>query len=282
MKQWMFKDRKLVVATMHGKEDVIAPLLKEALGVCIVAATDFDTDAFGTFTGERERLDDPLTTARNKCRAAASRYRCSLAIASEGSFGPHPAMYVAAADDEILVLLDLEHDLEFKVRHISTETNFNGKLLSSWQEVEQFAKDVLFPSHGLVARKAPYDTDALVKGIRSWKHLHRVAHEFLDAHQQVFIETDMRAMHNPTRMKVIEQATRKLIRTIERLCPVCQTPGFDIIDLKEGLPCELCGSPTRSTLAYILVCQRCHYREEQQYPHNKTHESPMYCDWCNP
>ena len=60
----MFEGRKLLIATKHSKERVIAPILEEKLGVTCVVPTDFDTDLLGTFTGEIERKSDALTTAR--------------------------------------------------------------------------------------------------------------------------------------------------------------------------------------------------------------------------
>ncbi len=59
----MFNNRKLVIATKHEKQIVIAPLLEKELGVRCVVAKNFDTDVLGTFTGEVERKDDPITTA---------------------------------------------------------------------------------------------------------------------------------------------------------------------------------------------------------------------------
>lgn len=56
----MFTDRKLVIATKHSKETVIAPVLESGCGVKCIVPDDFDTDQLGTFSGEIERQDDPL------------------------------------------------------------------------------------------------------------------------------------------------------------------------------------------------------------------------------
>lgn len=96
------------------------------------------------------------------------------------------------------------------------------------------------------------------------------------------METDMRAMFNPTRMKVIETATHKLVDKIKSCCPQCNTPGFGITDRKEGLPCSLCGSPTHSTLCYLYTCQHCGFIKEEMYPNHKTAEDPGCCALCNP
>lgn len=92
----------------------------------------------------------------------------------------------------------------------------------------------------------------------------------------------MRAMYNPTRMAVIEKAAQKLADKINSNCPQCSHPGFSVTEVKPGLPCNLCGSTTRSTLSYIFTCQKCSFNKEQMYPHNKTLEDPMFCDYCNP
>ena len=60
----MFKGRKLLIATMHKKEMAIAPILEKALGVKCVLPENFNSDLLGTFSGEIERKDDPLLTAK--------------------------------------------------------------------------------------------------------------------------------------------------------------------------------------------------------------------------
>ncbi len=277
-----FAGRRLVIATKHGKEQLIGPLVVEALGVEIVVPDALDTDQFGTFSGEIERLDDPVEAARKKCRLAAEQFKCTLAIASEGSFGPHPTLLFVPADDEILVFMDFEYDLEIKARVISTNTNFTGDLFTTWKQAESFAKKVSFPEHGLIARNDKESTNDLVKGITTWEELERHANYFLEKYGRVFLETDMRAMHNPTRMKVIAEATHKLLNIILSLCPNCQTPGFDVQDVMPGLPCAQCGSATRSTLAYVYRCKKCNQEEQKLYAHGKESENPMYCDYCNP
>jgi hypothetical protein len=102
----MFENRKLIIATKHHKERVIAPILEQELGVqCFIDET-FDTDLLGTFTGEVEREQDAIETAREKCLQAMEKNNCDLGIASEGSFAPHPTLFFIHADDEILIFID--------------------------------------------------------------------------------------------------------------------------------------------------------------------------------
>ena len=77
------------------------------------------------------------------------------------------------------------------------------------------------------------------------------------------------------------------IRTINKeselkLCPKCNTPGFGVVETVKGLPCEMCGLPTRSTLKHIYRCQKCNYQIAKEFPFDKRVESPQFCDYCNP
>ena len=278
----MFEGRNLIIATKHKKENVIAPIVEKELHVKCFVAKDIDTDTLGTFTGEIERKDDPVTSARNKCFMAMELTNCDLAIASEGSFGPHPAIYFIPADDEILILIDKKNDLEIIVRELSSETNFNGSEIKTVEELLEFAANSGFPSHGLILRKSKKDYIDIVKGITNEAQLIKVFYGLIDKFGTAYIETDMRAMFNPTRMKVIENAVKKLSKKVNTPCPVCNMPGFGITDAKEGLPCKLCNLPTRSTISYIYSCQKCYYKKEEKYPKGKLKEDPMYCDHCNP
>jgi hypothetical protein len=278
----MFKGRDLVIATKHGKERVIAPIVEKELNVKCFVSLDLDTDLLGTFSGEIERKNDPITSARNKCFMAMELTNCDIAIASEGSFGPHPSLFFIPADDEILVLIDKKNGLEIIVRELNTETNFNGSDIKTEEELLAFAANANFPSHGLILRKSKDEYGDIVKGINSVEQLSKVFIELMNDFGTAFVETDMRAMYNPTRMKIIESATQKLIKKINTLCPICNMPGFGITDAKEGLPCEICNFPTRSTLSYLYTCQKCNYTKEEKYPKGKKIEDPMYCDYCNP
>lgn len=278
----MFEGRKLVIATMHGKERVIAPLLEKELGVSCMLPEHFNSDSLGTFTGEKEREDDPLTTARKKCILAMELTGCDLGIANEGSFGPHPSLYFIGADDELILFMDKKNNLEIIAREISTDTNFSYKEIHNEDELLDFAAKVSFPSHGLILRNARESNNEIVKGITNQTHLLETYKSMASKYGVVCVETDMRALYNPTRMLVIEKVTIKLIEKIKSCCPKCQTPGFGIINVKSGLKCDLCGSPTRSILAHIYQCTHCGFSEEKMYPHKKHTEDPMYCDRCNP
>lgn len=278
----MFQNRKLLIATKHQKESVIAPILEKELGVhCFVDET-FDTDELGTFTGEIERKLDPVATAREKCLQAMKKNNCDLGVASEGSFGPHPTMFFVNADDEFLIFLDTKNNIEVIVRELSTSTNFNGKQIRSEEELLAFAYQVSFPTHGLILRKSKEENTDIYKGITDIEILKQSFNSLYSKYNTVYVETDMRAMYNPSRMNVIQMATEKLVQKIKSTCPQCHMPGFGITDAKKGLKCSSCGLPTKSTLCYIYICQHCEFTKEEMFPNKKTTEDPMYCDYCNP
>ena len=278
----IFKGRRLIIATKHKKESVIAPLLEKHLGVQCFVPTDFDTDKLGTFTGEIERKNDALTTVRQKCLLAMEEYHCDLGIASEGSFGPHPSIFMAHADDEFLIFIDKKNNLEIIVRELSLDTNFNAATVSSFQNLVDLVNTVGFPEHGIILKNTKEEVPNVVKGIQSWELLEESFHMLSADNSQVVAETDMRAMYNPTRMKVIEKAAHKLVEKIKSLCPQCHEPGFGVVNIKSGLPCEWCGSPTNSTKSHIYKCQKCNFEQENMFPNDKKTEDPMFCDYCNP
>jgi hypothetical protein len=278
----MFAGRKLVIATKHKKEKAIAPFLEQELGVKCTVPSELDTDFFGTFTGEIERKSDPLSTARQKCELAMAQSACDLAVASEGSFGAHPTIFFAHADDELLVFIDKKNNLEIVAKELSLETNFAGGAVENSEELLEFAKKAGFPSHALILRPSKENHQAIFKGITNQKDLLDNFEKLESKYRQVYVETDMRALYNPMRMAVIEKASQKLVQKIKSVCSECRTPGFGIVEVKKGLRCSLCGYPTNSTLSYLYICQVCEFTKEQLYPHGKIKENPTYCDLCNP
>ena len=278
----MFRDRKILIATKHRKQEAIGPILSSSFNLECYTLPGLDTDLLGTFTGETERKADPLTTAREKCAMAANLAGADLVLASEGSFGPHPELYFIPANEEILVLQDKLNDIEIIAREISTETNFSGGPVHSEEEVLSFAEKALFPSHALIIRPDAKAGEHIIKGITDPEHLLRAFRETMSVHGRAHLETDMRAMFNPTRMKVIARTAEKLAGKMASVCPQCGTPGFSVTEAVPGLPCSLCHTPTRSALNYIWTCQRCGFSQEEKFPNCKTAEDPMYCDSCNP
>jgi hypothetical protein len=277
-----FDGRAIAIATKHGKEAVIAPRLSEALGLRCVNSDQLDTDTLGTFSGEVERRLNPLETARLKCSLAMEITGTELAIASEGSFGAHPSIPFIPAHEELLVLIDKKNAWEFVVRRLETKTNYSQILLQSYDELDGFLTQAQFPSHAIIIKKSADDPTDCVKGVHDEKALRETIHRFMQRYGQCSLETDMRAMHNPTRMIVIDALTLELVQQIQSACPVCNTPGFRLTDIQRGLLCSNCGLPTRSVKSEVYRCQFCQHTEQRAPSHGLKMEDPMYCDFCNP
>lgn len=283
--QTFFNNRIAVLATMHKKERVIAPLFDRELSIK-VTVPQLDTDKFGSFTREIERSGSQIEAARLKAQQALSLTGESLGIASEGSFAPHPSLPYIPCNREIVILIDKENDLEIIGEELSTDTNHSHLKVSDIQQAIDFAEKVGFPEHGLVVmlNDYPENSEEIIKGINTQETLIAAVNNSLtkSPNRKVHLETDMRAMYNPTRMKNIEKATYNLIAKINCLCPKCSTPGFDIIQRIPGLPCEWCSAPTSLTSSAIYKCQKCNFRKEQLFPDGKQFANPAQCMYCNP
>lgn len=284
MKTW-YQDRRAIIATMHGKEAVIAPLFDSAFAISSLVPPDFDTDQFGTFTREIARQGSQLDSARAKAKAALDTTGETLAIASEGRFGPHPQIPWVASNHEIVLLLDLAYGFEVYASYESLDTNYEQAKVKSLEEAIAFAQRVHFPTHGLVLTVQTSDqTEPLrYKGLNDWDVLKSWVQTWQPRSTTglIQLETDMRAMQNPMRMEVIRQATERLIQHLQQTCPDCHCPGFTVIEAIPGLPCEWCWTPTGLICKEIYGCQKCDRREARVNP-DKPFAAPAYCPNCNP
>ena len=278
----MFEGRSLFIATNHHKEAVIQPILERELNVNCFAIPLFNTDQFGTFSGEVERSQSPVDTLKAKCQLGFDVTVCDLVIATEGSFGAHPDLPFCAAHDELILLMDFKNNVSFSARILTTETNFQGKKIKNEEELIAFGESIDFPNQAIILRNEEQSMLYLKKGINDWDELLTAFRVCMRRHDNVFVETDMRAMHNPLRMKHIEQLTLKLITQLKVLCPSCEMPGYGVTSVSPGLPCWICETPTSSVLKHVLTCTACQHQEEVYFPNGRQTEEPTFCPACNP
>lgn len=280
----MYKDKTCVIATMHDKEKVIAPPFVDLLGLKIVKAK-IDTDQLGTFTGEVERKDPPLTCVRQKCELGMKESNATIGIASEGSFGSHPFIPFVGCDHEILYFKDQERDFSLHQSLLSTKTNYCRDIVSDLERLKTFCDRALFPSHGLIVRpnksnKKPF----IIKGIKTHDELEEAFLQCcrLSDDGNALVETDMRAHMNPTRMEVIKELADSFAKRLATPCPVCFNPGWGVVDTQKGLECEMCGSETEMVKAEVYGCSKCLHKENRLRQDGSTLADPQYCGWCNP
>lgn len=274
-----------VLATMHGKERAIGPVLARFFGLKVEVAPGLDTDAFGAFSREVARTGSPLEAARGKIAAAFDRVPSArIGLASEGSFGPHPQLPFLPFGQEIVVLIDRLSGLELVGRHAGTGTNFAHVVVTEREAGQAFAQRIGFPGHGVIltawVEDRPAPEIALIKDVASWASLAHGIDRILGQAGAALVETDMRADRNPTRMRAIKRATLNLVRRSRSLCPACGRPGFAVTERLAGLPCADCGEPTSQTRAEILTCTGCNHRQERAMA--RLAADPGQCGDCNP
>ena len=113
-----------VLATMHGKEQVIASLLEQGLGLRGDFVHGLNTDRIGTFSRDIERTGTPLEAARSKTAAAFDHAPDTrVCVASGVRFGPHPLVPFLSPGNELFLLIDRETGLEPSGQHAGSETN---------------------------------------------------------------------------------------------------------------------------------------------------------------
>jgi hypothetical protein len=281
-----YRNTVAVLTSMHAKERVIAPVLRDELGMIVGLGIGINTDQFGTFSREVERTGSQLDAARAKI-AAGFEYAplARVGIASEGSFGPHPHVPFVAIGRELVLMIDRESGLELTGYDASPETNFGHAVARDLGEALAFAERAMFPEHGLIVMGCKDEKPApellLDKEIADRAALEAVVRTAFRICGAAFVETDMRAHRNPTRMAAIERATRDLARRFHSRCPNCGYPGFDVTERIPGLPCAWCDEPTRVIMAEVLTCRPCAYREQRSAATTPTAD-PGQCDGCNP
>lgn len=279
-----YQDAKIGLVTQHNKCSVIGPIFESILGASVFSIPA-NTDQLGTFSGEVSRTVSPLECARRKCDLANNTEFYDYYIASEGSFGPHPDNPFLMCDHEILFFMDKVRDFHHYTSLISTSTNYRQAVIHSFEELLDFSKKALFPSHALIIRPNCWTNKKIIfKGIIARKDLENY---FLKAQTSsednaVWVETDMRAHMNPTRMEVIGRAAEKLATELNTLCPECECPGWSIGDVKKGLKCSLCSTETPWIKAEIWGCHACDYTLEEPRSDGLTSVSPEHCQLCNP
>ncbi len=276
--------RRAILASMHGKERAIGPAFKEILGVDIEVPRHLDTDQFGTFSGEIERsgtMDEALVA---KARYGLKISGLDLAVASEGSFGPHPQMPFIPAGLEKLVLIDakaglvaIEHSLDMSPCYASWEAR-------SLSDIADRVHAAGFPRQAMIVRPNAGSPARVQKGIQDFEHLEAsIAQAALASSDGLaLVQTDMRAHFNPRRMKSIESLARKFADRLSRACPSCEAPGWGVKRTERGLPCSWCGAPTEWVLNEVMGCFVCDNERPELRSDGLSEADPAHCPYCNP
>ena len=278
----IFKGRSASLLTKHGKEEVIGPILLEELDCQLKHTNNYDTDLLGTFTQDTPRYGSQLDAARKKAQIGMELLGLDLGMANEGAFVNDPYTGLTPWNNELVVLIDQAHGLEL--------TGFSGApaqnehaYINHWEDLKKFADSALFPSHHLVIKPTDEYHPKSQKGIKDLDSLQKTFEwaKELSTKGVIYVENDLRAFANPTRMENIRRATLDLARKMKSLCPKCQTPGFWVKDIQRGLPCNACGMPTDQEIAKIWGCIKCEHQDKEGMKVLRFAD-PSKCSRCNP
>ena len=275
-----YQNERVLLASKHEKERVIRPVFFDMLG-CEIYTSNFDTDQFGTFTGEIPRVKTPYETCVLKAKTAAIEADCFFSIASEGSFGAHPSMPFFASDHEIMVFVDLKHNWIIAEQLVTTKTNYQMLTLHRGKDIASFLQSVQFPSHA-VTLQINDTKEVLGKGIQDVSLLNHLITTGFVKGDELLLVTDMRAMVNPTRMEALSLLAEKLAARILTCCHSCGAPGFGFISTTETLSCSLCDGPTSLHRFEIWGCVACKNKEKKARHDHLELADPTYCNYCNP
>jgi hypothetical protein len=281
LKSHPLKGRTAVLSTKHQKGSSISPAMELTLGMC-VREVDVDTDLLGTFAGEIKRTDGPVQTAIRKARLGLNASGELLGLASEGSIGSDSVLPMMV-DEEIVAFVNVEDGYEVWESIRSFDITARSTSVDGVESLDAFLSAADFPHHGLIVRSSDKAQSLVYKGIHDYEILKKSVLEVLKASgdSHVIIETDLRAHHCPSRRVNIEKAASKLATRLRELCPVCATPGWGVVRVNRGLPCDWCATETRLVREEILGCVRCEHEEAAQNLITKTAD-PQWCERCNP
>ena len=262
--------------TQHSKAVCVAPALASA-GYEVLTVDGYDTDQLGTFTGETRRAGSQMDAAMTKARLAVELGGCALGLGSEGSFGPDPYVGLTAWGCEILTLWDDAQKYPVHAVVQGPETNYAQATVRNLQEALDFCDEALWPTHGVIIGKPGQawfckDSADSLPGLRQ---------QLTDAlvNGPLWLETDMRAHRNPTRMRMIGRCAESLANLLLSNCPACHQPGFGKIEAIRGARCQQCGNTTTAVRAHLVTCMACQHSEEKPILDTVP---PSRCEYCNP
>jgi hypothetical protein len=265
--------------TKHDKARLVSRHFEEILSMKVQEVL-VDTDIFGTFSGEIERIGTPLETAVKKARVGVKTTGNPLAIASEGSIGPDPLFGFINANIETMVFVDDELEIQIAETIKSNEIiAFSTTTLKT--DLGVFLKKADFPNHALIVK--PQHGTGAIKGIRTLQELDEAILKSRDASSdgEAIIESDFRAMSSPSRQKNISTVALKLVQRLSLTCPECEIPGWGLKSFVRGVECSQCGDFSEEAIKQeILGCVKCEYTAFGAVI-NVTLD-PARCMSCNP
>jgi hypothetical protein len=267
---------RAVLATKHGKEQVVAPALARVGLVTEVAAVD--TDGFGTFTRTVPRAGTQREAALAKARAALEACPEALVgVSSEGAYGPHPMAPWLGRGVE-LVVAHFRDGPTVVGRFVTMSVPCGHEVVDTVAAGNAWA--ARFPRHHfVVAGLGPGTEGAPHAGLAPGPALDTALRQVLEGWPSSRLELDLRAMLHPDRMAAVGSAATDLATRLAAPCPACGSAGFGPERVEVGLPCSNCGGPTNAVRQDVSACPACGHETAIERP---GFADPGTCPRCNP
>jgi hypothetical protein len=274
--------KRIALTTKHEKLRLIKPAFDEYVG-CELFDVNLDTDQLGTFSGEIERIAPPLETAIQKARLGMKETGLLLGIASEGSVGPDPVVPLIHTNIEHLVLVDDETGIVISETYRSFDITAATITAVPGQDLTPFVEKADFPHHALIVRPNIQIKRDCIKGVTDFEQLMEAIEisSKLSPNGNVVIESDLRAMHSPSRQKNIGEVAKLLAKRVSQLCPHCQNPGWGRVGYEKGVSCSECGLKNPDAIRQEkLGCVKCDHQQLGKIISSTL--NPTHCNFCNP
>lgn len=274
---------RIALGTMHGKERALAPAF-DRLSVRLIVPAGLDTDRFGTFSAETPRQGDMEQAARAKIEAAMAATGLPVGLASEGAYGPHPAVPFMAAGLEILLWRDAERGHEIIERLGDDRPTYDHAEVAGIDQAAPLLQRVGFPETAVIVAPALALDRPLAKGVRTMPELAAAIAAACKASPvgKAMVQTDMRAHMNPRRMTMIARLGLRLAERLACRCDACGAAGWGRLGTVPGLPCDWCGGPSLLIAHEVHGCTACGTTRPVPRPDGKTTADPGQCPACNP
>ncbi len=271
------------LGTMHGKAAAIAPPLAR-IGITLVVPKGLDTDKFGTFSPDIPRAGTMVEAARAKAHAAIAATGLSCAIASEGAYGAHPFIPFLPIGRELLLWCNSETGQEVIEQLTDDAPCYDHTTVCSAAEVTAFLARIDFPRTAVIVAPTGEGAPIIAKGLQDRAAVDdaiaRAAR--LSVNGRAFLQTDMRAHMNPQRMDTIGRLAERLAARLATACPACSAPGWGLLRVETGLPCNWCETPTLLVKSEVHGCTLCKHEVNAPCANAPTQADPAHCPSCNP
>lgn len=272
---------QIALATKHGKLAQLAPAFERIPEFELVLA-EIDTDEFGTFSGEIPRTLTPKDAAIAKARAGALAAGWDFGLASEGSIGRHPQFPWVNADQEVLALVCLSKDFAVVETFVSTEIFAKAESISAPEQFAGIGERFDLPQHAVIVSWQVGGQTQVRKGITRAVELEDLLEGLLaQGASAIKVETDLRAMHSPSRQRNIVRCAEKLVARIASRCPLCHEIGWGRIGFEYGLPCSDCFEIVEAVAhSERFGCVACDHHETVSL--GLATIDAARCNFCNP